>query len=63
MVPLGLIYLALEWVLMSSRLASELPDKGALAKPNTRNNNNHIPPEQKGWVQRICTASGIELGN
>jgi hypothetical protein len=32
---------------------------GALTKLST--SNNHIPSEQKGELQRICTAGGIKL--
>jgi hypothetical protein len=40
-------------------LASELPDKEALAKLDISSNN--IAAAQGGDLQRICTASGIEL--
>jgi Ran GTPase-activating protein (RanGAP) involved in mRNA processing and transport len=40
-------------------LANAIPDMRALTKLNT--SNNCMPPEQKGELQRICTAGGIEL--
>jgi hypothetical protein len=40
-------------------LASELPDKGALAKLDI--SSNYIAAAQGGGLQRICAVGGIEL--
>jgi hypothetical protein len=40
-------------------LANIIPDMRSLIKLNT--NYNRIPSEQKGKIQRICTAGGIKL--
>jgi hypothetical protein len=40
-------------------IADAIPDMGALIKLDI--SSNYIGAEQKGGLQRICTAGGIEL--